>query len=281
MAPVELGRGSTGRVLAEYDESLRCHVAVKRLDPELAKEAFYRRSFVVEAEINGRLRHPNIVPFYRLATDEEGVPYLKLKLVEGISLVAWLADPEHSLASPDRATKGLGILLEVCDAVAYAHGQGVLHLDVKPANVMVGEGDRTYLLDWSLARFKVQDEASEPSREAADVEPSMPFGTPGYLAPEQARGNPAELTERSDVFGLGAVLCEVVTGKTPYGDHRNPELLLRQARLGAVAPVGRVVAGAPAGLPAIIRRATAPRPADRYASVLDFRQDVHACVRGR
>jgi eukaryotic-like serine/threonine-protein kinase len=270
----EVGRGSTGRVHAAQDETLRRRVAVKRLDPELAKDAFYRNSFITEALINGQLEHPNIVPVYQLASDDDGVPFFTTKLVDGISLVQWLGNPDHPPGSQDRLDEGLEIFLKVCDAVAYAHHRGIIHLDIKPDNIMVGGFGQVYLLDWSVAR---------PSRpESADDEPEA-VGTPGYLAPEQARGNFAEIGQRSDVFGLGAVLYEIVSGKAPYGDHRGSEQLLRQARIGSVVPIEHAAAGLPISkcLRDIVRGATAPSPAERYATVVELARAVLAFARGR
>jgi serine/threonine protein kinase len=271
---LEIGRGGTGRVHSAYDESLRRRVAVKRLDPELAKERFYRNCFVAEALINGQLEHPNIVPVYQLASDGEGVPYVTTKLVDGITLGRWLGDPCRPPGSQDRLDEGLEIFLKVGDAVAYAHDRGIVHLDLKPDNIMVGGFGQVYLLDWSVARL------ARP--ESVDDEPEA-VGTPGYLAPEQARGSPAEIGKRSDVFGLGAVLYEIVSGKTPYGDHRGSELLLRQARIGAVVPIEHAVVGllSPKRLLDIVRRATAPTPAQRYATVAEFAREVLAFARGR
>jgi serine/threonine protein kinase len=271
----EIGRGSTGRVHVATDDILHRLVAVKRLDPELAKESHYRSSFIAEARINGRLEHPNIVPVYRLATDEDGVPFFTAKLVVGVSLASWLRDGARPPGSAERIDEGLEIFLKVCDAVAYAHSSGVVHLDIKPDNIMVGRFGQVYLLDWSVARIAEIERSAEEEPEAV--------GTPGYLAPEQARGNPAEIGETSDVFGLGGVLYEIVSGKAPYGDHRDPALLLRQARIGAVVPIRTAAMGLSiaARLMDIVHRATAPKPENRYGSVSELERAVLAFARGR
>jgi serine/threonine protein kinase len=271
----EIGRGSTGHVHVATDDILHRLVAVKRLDPELAKEPQCRSSFMAEARINGRLEHPNIVPVYRLAMDEDGVPFFTAKLVVGHSLANWLGDARRPPASRERLEEGLEIFLRVCDAVAYAHSSGVVHLDIKPDNIMVGGFGQVYLLDWSVARVVGLEQRAEEEPGAV--------GTPGYLAPEQARGNPAEIGERSDVFGLGGVLYEIVCGRAPYGDHRDPAFLLRQARIGAVVPIRTAAAGLSiaAGLMDIVHRATAPKPADRYGSAFELGREVLAFARGR
>lgn len=271
----EIGRGSTGHVHVATDDVLHRLVAVKRLDPELAKDSHYRNSFIAEAQINGRLQHPNIVPVYRLSTDDDGVPFFTAKLVEGVSLSKWLGDPSRALGSAERLDEGLEIFLRVCDAVAYAHSSGVVHLDIKPDNIMVGAFGQVYLLDWSVARLVGLEQRAEEEPGAV--------GTPGYLAPEQARGNPVEIGERSDVFGLGSVLYEIVCGRGPYGDHRDPAFLLRQARIGAVVSIREAAKGLPVAprLFDIVHRATASKPTDRYESAGELGREILAFARGR
>ena len=201
----ELARGGMGRIHPATDRNLLRHVAMKRLAPAFAREPFYRDGFVAEAQITGQLEHPNIVPVHELSIDEKGVPYFTMKLVQGVSLAAWLRDPSRPVGSTERLEHGIEILLKVCDAVAYAHHRGVIHRDIKPENIMVAEFGQVYLMDWGLARLLKTRPASG---QAAQMEASGPVGTPGYMAPEQARGNPADMDERSDVFGLGAVLYE-------------------------------------------------------------------------
>src|SRR5271154_5894567 len=117
----ELARGGMGRIHPATDRNLLRHVALKRLDRELAKVPMYKDGFIAEAQMTGQLEHPNIVPVHELAVSEEGVPYFTMKLVQGINFDAWLRDPEHELGSTERLQEGLEIFLKVCDAVAYAH----------------------------------------------------------------------------------------------------------------------------------------------------------------
>ena len=275
----ELGRGGMGRIHPATDRNLIRHVALKRLDKELAYEPFYRDGFVAEAQITGQLEHPNIVPVHELAIDESGVPYFTMKLVQGVPFNRWLADPSRPLPSTERLEGALEILLKVCDAVAYAHHRGVVHRDLKPENVMVASFGQVYLMDWGLARLTKTRAASG---EGSQMEAPGPCGTPDYMAPEQARGNPSEMDERSDVFGLGAILYEIVSGKVPYGKHRGADAVLRQARLGAVIPIDEAVAGIGVSktLRSIVARATAPNPNDRYQTVLEFQRDVLSFLRG-
>jgi serine/threonine-protein kinase len=274
----ELGRGAMGRIHPATDRNLLRHVALKRLDKQLAEQPFYRDGFVAEAQITGQLEHPNIVPVHELAISEEGVPYFTMKLVQGMSFANWLALPAHALGTTERLEEGLSIFVKVCDAVAYAHHRGVVHRDLKPENIMVGTFGQVYLMDWGLARLTKTRPASG-SR--AQMEAHGPVGTPGFMAPEQARGNPAEMGEACDIFGLGAVLYELVSGKLPFGDTESTEALMARTRAGCVVPVGEALAGLGVSkrLCNIVDRATQPRPEERFASVLELQQAVQSFLR--
>jgi hypothetical protein len=275
----ELARGGMGRIHPATDRNLLRHVALKRLDRELARESFYCRGFIAEAQMTGQLEHPNIVPVHELSLDPHGVPYFTMKLVQGISLQSWLRDPRFPLGSTERLEQGLDIFVKVCDAVGYAHHRGVVHRDLKPDNVMVAAFGQVYVMDWGLARLTKTRPASGQS---SQMEAPGAVGTPGYMAPEQARGNPFEMDERSDIFGLGALLYEIVSGKTPFGDHPDPDVLLQRARAGAVVPIDDATAGigVSSRLRAIVAQATAPEPSHRHASVVDLQAEVVSFLRG-
>jgi serine/threonine-protein kinase len=275
----EFARGGMGRIHPATDRNLLRHVALKRLDPHFAQQPFYCGGFIAEAQITGQLEHPNIVPVHELAVDERGVPYFTMKLVQGISLQRWLLDPRFPLGSPERLEQGLDIFVKVCDAVAYAHDRGVVHRDIKPDNIMVANFGQVYLMDWGLARLTKTKPASGG---VSQMEAPGAVGTPGYMAPEQGRGRPAEMDERSDVFGLGAVLYELVSGKTPYGEQSDPAASIERAKADAVIPIDEAAAGigVSSRLRAIVARATAPKPDDRYASVVELQRDVVSFLRG-
>jgi len=275
----EIGRGGMGRIHPATDRNLLRHVALKRLDRELAKVPMYKDGFIAEAQMTGQLEHPNIVPVHELAVSDAGVPYFTMKLVQGINFDDWLRDPQRAPGTTARLEDGLEIFLKVCDAVAYAHHRGVIHRDLKPENVMVADFGQTYLMDWGLARLTRTRPASG-SR--AQMEAPGPVGTPTHMAPEQARGNPKEMDERSDVFGLGAILYEIVSGKMPYGDARDVDTVLDWARNGRVVPIDVACLGIGVSkrIRAIVERAVAPHPADRYQSVVELQVDVRNFLRG-
>ena len=175
--------------------------------------------------------------------------------------------------------EGLEIFLKICDAVAYAHHRGVIHRDLKPENVMIAGFGQVYLMDWGLSRLTKSRPASG---EMSQMEAPGPVGTPAYMAPEQARGNPAEMDERSDVFGLGALLYEIVSGHTPYGKAKSAKEILAKAVAGQVVPLEAVTFGMDVSkrLRAIVARAVAPEPAQRFQSVLELQDDVRRFLRG-
>ena len=275
----ELGRGGMGRIHPATDRNLLRHVALKRLDKELAKVPMYKDGFIAEAQMTGQLEHPNIVPVHELAISDEGVPYFTMKLVQGINFDAWLRDPAHKLGSTERLQEGLEIFMKVCDAVAYAHHRGVIHRDLKPENIMVAGFGQVYLMDWGLARLTKTRPASGAR---AQMEAKGPVGTPTFMAPEQARGNPEEMDERSDVFGLGAILYEIVSGRMPYGQSMNVDYVLSRAVAGKIIPIDEAAMGIGVSkrIRSIVQKAVAAEPNDRFQSVVELQEAVRGFLRG-
>jgi serine/threonine-protein kinase len=275
----EIGRGGMGRIHPATDRNLLRHVALKRLDKDLAKEPFYRDGFIAEGQIAGQLEHPNIVPVHELAVDNNGIPYFTMKLVQGVNFDRWLRSSRRPPGSTERLEEGLEIFLKVCDAVAYAHHRGVIHRDLKPENIMVAGFGQVYLMDWGLAKLTKTRPAS--GNMAQMVAPGA-VGTPEYMAPEQARGNPSEMDERSDVFGLGAVLYEIVSGKRVYGDILDSNVVIERAQAGKVVSIddATIGIGVSKRIRVIVAKATAVRPEDRYQSVLELQRDVHNFLLG-
>ena len=225
----EIARGGMGRVLAARDLTLDREVAIKILLPgRSAAEA--ERRFVRESKITARLPHPGIPPIYALGQLPDGLPFLAMKLVHGRTLAEELLDR----ASPNAdVPRFLGVFEQVCQAVGFAHSQGIIHRDLKPANVMVGAFGEVQVMDWGLAK----ERGEKPETPAAQNEPEdagqtrsgAVMGTPAYMAPEQARGEIARLDSRSDVFSLGAILCEILTGGRPFLASSSMEVLRRAA----------------------------------------------------
>jgi serine/threonine-protein kinase len=272
-----LARGGMGHVHPASDRNLLRKVALKRLDKSFATKAFYRDAFIAEAQMTGQLEHPNIVPVHELAIDPNGIPYFTMKLVQGLSFDKWLA--RHTPGSVDRIEQGIEILLKVCDALAYAHHRGVIHRDLKPANIMVGDFGQVYLMDWGLAKLIKSEPASG---ENALMNAPGPVGTPDYMAPEQARGNPSDADERSDIFGVGALLFEILSGQCPYGYERDGNLILARAAAGEVRSIDAACQniGVSRRIRAIAERATQPEPAKRYQKISELQDAMRAFLHG-
>lgn len=276
----ELGRGGMGRIHAATDRNLLRHVALKRLDQELSQVPMYRDGFIAEAQMTGQLEHPNIVPVHELAIDgKTRVPYFTMKLVQGQSFDAWLRDPARPPGSTERLEDGLEIFLKVCDALAYAHHRGVIHRDIKPENIMVADFGQIYLMDWGLARLTKKRPASG---ERSQMEAPGPVGTPQYMSPEQARGVPHEMNELCDVFGMGALLYEIIAGRPPYNDDRDFNAIIERAKTGQWVPLEMTTKwiGVSQRLVRIVEKALAPRPENRFASIQELQQAVKAFLRG-
>ncbi len=219
----EVGSGGIGVVYRGRDGLLGRELAVKVLREAYRDNPDVRNRFVEEARVGSQLQHPAIVPVYELGSFPDRRPYFTMKLVKGNTLAALLrerADPGRELP------RWLGVFEQVCQAVAYAHARGVVHRDLKPANVMVGAFGEVQVMDWGFAKLlDGGGAASGGSGPVLTLPVNGPtgvshggtlMGTPAYMPPEQARGESASIDARADVFALGAILCEVLTGRPPY-----------------------------------------------------------------
>ncbi len=265
-----------GHVHPAWDRSLLRNVALKRLDKAFAGKSFYSDAFIAEAQITGQLEHPNIVPVHELSIDEQGIPYFTMKLVQGTSFDVWLSS--RKVGSVERIEGGIEILVKVCDAVAYAHHRGVIHRDLKPENIMVGAFGQVYLMDWGLARLTRSVPASGKS---ALMNSPGPVGTPQFMPPEQARGTVEGVDERSDIFALGALLYEVLSGKSPYGAG-SPSAILKRATEGAVVPIDEACQNLAIAkrIRAVAGRATEPEPTRRFQTVTELKDALVAFLKG-
>lgn len=277
----ELGHGGMGVVLRGRDPDLHREVAIKLLRG--ANDPVRRARFITEAQITGQLEHPNIVPVHQFGLDPDGSPWFAMKIVNGETLAELLGrrvtQPEIARAWP--LTRLVGVLIQVCNAVAFAHSRGVIHRDLKPANVMLGGFGEVVVMDWGLGKMlegMSVELSSEPG--ALPTSPLMTLdgaviGTPCYMAPEQARGEIDLLSERSDVYALGATLCELIGGQPPVTGTSVDEVLALvgagQIKLPLVDWQGR---RSPRELLAVVRRALATEPDERYASAEALAEDL-------
>jgi len=286
----EIARGGMGRIVAAEDRRLGRAVALKvLLEPTPDQIGRFQR----EALITARLQHPGIVPVYEAGRWPSGEPFFAMKLVSGRPLDRVIADArtlEDRLALLPRVTAAT-------DAIAYAHSQRVIHRDLKPANILIGEFGETVVIDWGLAKSLDDVDGPEagpaparpvkpPSATPAPAEPAAStltvagavMGTPAYMAPEQARGTPVD--QRADVFALGAMLYHLLAGAPPYNARTATEVIAAAA-LGKVVALADREPGTPADLVAIVERAMAPLPVDRYGDAGELATELRRFLTGQ
>jgi serine/threonine-protein kinase len=239
----ELARGGMGAIIKGRDSDLGRDLAVKVLLEQHREKPELIRRFVEEAQISGQLQHPGVVPVYELGTFADNRPYFAMKLVKGRTLTVLLAER----AGPaDEQPRLLGIFEQVCLTMAYAHDRGVIHRDLKPSNIMVGSFGEVQVMDWGLAKVLPQEELHEANAggirhetviqtgwTGTDAELSQAgsvMGNPAYMPPEQASGEIDRVDERADVFALGSILCEVVTGQPAFTGRTVGEIHRKAAR---------------------------------------------------
>lgn len=260
-----LGQGGMARVHLGWQRSVGREVAIKIPRAGPGRDGRIA-ALVREARITGRLEHPNVPPMHGLGRTHDGTAVMTMKRIEGVSWRAALDDDAVLPArfrSGDRLETHLRILMDVCDAVHFAHSRGVLHRDIKPANVLLGAFGEVYLADWGIA--VMLDDTPDLPR-AVDVR--EPAGTPGYMAPEMAAGDGSALGVQSDVYGLGAVLHRVLTGQPRHRGANYVEALISAFESAPVEYAQDV----PRRLVSLCSRATARAPEDRFRDAAGFRR---------
>jgi eukaryotic-like serine/threonine-protein kinase len=274
----ELGRGGLGVVLLAFDPVLQRHVALKIPRPEALLTRDLRQRFRREAQAAGRLTHPNIVPVHEVG--EVGpVCFIASAFVEGQSLADWIKE----IAGPADPRAAAAIVVELAKAMAYAHSQGVLHRDLKPGNVLLeprsseaisaGGGELSptaKIADFGLA--KILDLAGDETRTGAII------GTPAYMSPEQAKADHGDIGPATDIYALGAVLYELLTGRPPFRARSDAETL-RLVVCEEPTALRRVNPDCPRDLEAICRKCLEKQPRRRYATATELARDLERFLR--
>ncbi|MEZ6091587.1 MAG: protein kinase [Pirellulaceae bacterium] len=250
-----LGRGGMGVVYSAHQGSLARDVAVKMLLARGANDPKARDAFLSEAAVTGDLEHPNIVPIYDLGRSADGAYFYAMKQVQGT--------PWNKTIAEKSVDENIDYLLRVCDAVAFAHSKGIIHRDLKPENTMIGEFGEVLVMDWGLAI------PTDPRRKIAGIElPQSMAGTPAYMAPEMAMGPYESISTRSDIYLLGAILFEIITGVRPHrgNDARDCMYAAARNRIEETKVTGELMD--------IAMKALATDPEDRFQTVQEFQQAI-------
>src|SRR5262245_60644620 len=279
--------GGIGRVWLAHDRDLGREVALKELRPEHTEQTTLGARFLQEARITGQLEHPGIIPVYELVHSPNGLqPYYTMRFVKGRTLsAAARAHHEKRLAGQENGIEIpvlLSAFVTVCNTVAYAHSRGVIHRDLKGQNIILGDFGEVVVLDWGLAKLVGQPDGEVPGPsvlgDLAGIDsgytlPGEAMGTPAYMAPEQSAGRVDQIDRRTDVYGLGAVLYEILAGVPPFSGASTDEVL-RKVREEAPAPPRQHWPEVPPALEAMCLRALAKRPEDRPAAAGDLALEV-------
>lgn len=296
----KLGEGGLGTVWLARDENLKRLVAVKEMNADAAENPRAWQRFHREAQITGQLEHPSVVPLYQFGTDgQTGQPFYAMRFVGKRTLVNAIDEYHERLNAGKDVSMDQHYLLtafiSVCQAIAYAHSRGVVHRDLKPENVALDSFGQVIVLDWGLARMASDIEASTGG--LAPLNPDTGFGTtiagevigtPLYMAPEQAAGDIDSIDERTDVYGLGAILFAMLTGSAPHqnSSQRDGRPVAIQELLNAISenpsPSPRSFRpGIPSGLEAICLHAMERHPHSRYQSAMELADAVQHWMAGR
>ncbi len=294
----EHGRGGFGAVWRADDTKLGRRIALKRLSQQLARQSESRRRFINEARITARLEHPGIVPVYDISNLDEDHAYYTMKLVRGKTMAQAIKDvhelPRNSDQRDVEFRRILNAFLQVCQTMRYCHDSGVIHRDLKPQNVIIGDFSEAIVLDWGLAcvvssrvegpsteREIGQDQALEiRATESLDTGRSGVQGTPAYMAPEQARGDQERIGVHTDIYGLGAMLYHLLTGQPPFMDV-SQESLLEHVAAGKLTWTQTPDSQTLAPLAAISRKAMSLEPRQRYEHVGLLSNDVECFLADR
>lgn len=278
-------KGGIGQVWLARDSELGRDVALKEVRPERTNPSIWTR-FLKEAKVTGQLEHPGIVPVYELGKrPADEAPFYTMRFVRGRTLAEAVQTYHRNLrlgtAGPLELRQLLDDFVGVCNAVAYAHSRGVIHRDLKPQNVVLGDFGEVIVLDWGLAKLVTQPEGTDDSLPVTVEDEGSPgatvqgqvVGSPAYMSPEQAEGRLDRIEPRTDVYGLGAILYEILTGRPPFSGPQTDAVLRRVIQEPATPPQ-HLVPSTPRPLEAVCLHAMAKKLEARYDSAKALADDV-------
>lgn len=263
----EISRGGMGAVYHARQLRPEREVALKVLLPQFAEEPEMLARFQIEARAMAALDHPGILPVYEVG-DADGMPFFSMKLADGGTLA------ERLKRGPMPAKEAAALMIQLARAVHHAHQHGVLHRDLKPGNFLFMEDGRTCVSDFGLAKLSANDHAPLTRTESF-------FGTPHYMPPEVAAGSVADSTVSGDLYSMGAVFYECLTGKRPHDGRENVAALLRAIADESIAPPHAMLPALPRDLSVICMKALERNPRDRYATLAEFADDIERWTQGK
>lgn len=281
----EIARGGMGAIYTATDPDLERVIAVK-----VALDESNPKKFFEEARVTAQLEHPNVVPIHDAGLLQDGRSFFSMKLVQGQELKEILQKRKRAQERDPRAALNrlLEIFLKVCDGIAYAHSKNVVHRDLKPENIMVGEYGEVLVMDWGISRVRGESMGESDTVPASDWITTMNdgeiCGTPCYMAPEQAAGENSQIGPGTDIYGLGGLLYEILTGFPPI-DTENSETLIKVLRKVIDNEVTKPELRAPRQfipreLSAIAMKALSAEAHDRYATVAELQSDIRLYLTG-
>jgi serine/threonine protein kinase/lipoprotein NlpI len=305
-----LARGGMGEIWLADDVEIGREVALKKIRHDRVRQS---ERFLAEAQITGQLEHPGIVPVHELAQGDDGHPFYVMKFVRGRPLKDVIDDFHTHAGGADRAPAHFGqgsgrrdgdtttvsrsreverlrlleIFVDLCHTVAYAHSRGVLHRDLKPDNVMVGEFGETQVVDWGLAKVMHQSDLpgggsyvhSTYAEYSGETQAGSVLGAPAYMSPEMAEGHSDQVDQRTDIYLLGSTLYYILTGQAPRRGRSHDEIV-ELARTVPPVPPRQLDAAVPRALDAICQKAMARRKQDRYATAMELATDTQNFIAG-
>jgi WD40 repeat protein/tRNA A-37 threonylcarbamoyl transferase component Bud32 len=280
--------GGIGVIWLAFDSDLGRTVALKELRPETVRDLRASHRFLTEAKVTGQLEHPGIVPVYELGRRTlDQKPFYTMRFVKGRTLTeairAYHQKREARRAGTVERNELLTNFIALCKTLAYAHSRGVIHRDLKGQNVLLGDFGEVIVLDWGLAKVVERIKGADAAPVVVDDDgvfmtvPGQAIGTPAFMSPEQAAGRLDLIDHRADIYGLGAILYEILTGRPPFVG-RDVQEVLRKVRHEQPVPPRQLCPEVPAPLQAVCLRALAKDLTQRYASAGDLAQDVQRCL---
>ena len=284
-------QGGLGEVFKAEDQELHREVALKQLKHRFAGNPELRNRFLMEAELTGSLEHPGIVPVYGLGVGKQGIPYYAMRFIRGKSLREAVKDFHQGTTGDAPSTRHIAFrkllanFVSVCQTMHFAHSRGILHRDIKPDNIMIGEFGETMVVDWGIAKVtgrRGADLISEletltpESQPASQTRAGSVIGTPGFMSPEQSLGWTDSLTPASDIYSLGATLFFLLTGQYCFGKESTIEEIIASTCGGNIRTPLQANPRVSKPLDAICRKALATKPSQRYATAQNLADDIEA-----